>query len=245
MASRLEGLDDELILDIFSHLRLQRKYGRDSANNYTDSEESRPNFHSLCLTSRRLFTVANHLLYSDAFTSDSRECEPVSLPQILRTIVHNPSLGAQIECFEHKIVHDDFEGSCELIYYNTCYDSFPWKTYYNSPAQLALLLRLAPLVTQVYIDVASHAATPFIEMLSFETEGQCYGQRTINHHGFGRLERITMSTLYDTSGEGEFTTSSSLPVEFIQSLPLLRHCSYNGLRYAPDERVKLSDVFLF
>jgi hypothetical protein len=122
MPNRLEQLPDELVLGIFSHLRPLRKetYEDFEATSVTEAHQA---LTSLCLTSKRLSTIATPILYSDAIVSQPDELGPAQISQLLRTIIRDPVRGQQIAYIEHISIQ---------CHQHICAYEYDHKQYYES-----------------------------------------------------------------------------------------------------------------
>jgi hypothetical protein len=175
----LESLADELLLEVFRHLRLARKLTNDDYFQPTGIAEARACFTSLCLTSKRLCNIARPFIYGDLVTSESGRFEAhvaVRISRALRTIMRNPALASNIDYIEHNFTECGDEFDKQHSAYKAYYTSAEWKDHrvqlkstasstwagddlktwekqlnrYPEVAQLALLLALAPNVTHIH-----------------------------------------------------------------------------------------------
>jgi hypothetical protein len=178
MARMLERLPDELLLEVFRRLLPLRKdyHGVDHFFDLGSVGAHQP-LTSLCLTSKRLSIVATPLLYSDVIVSQKRNQYQISL--LLRTILHNPVRGQQIKHIEHKLLSIYDWPRRDQCRYMQHYKSLTWAEHrknlqsmalqlwsneklkfweslldvYPDLAQLILLLRRSPNITQISTDM--------------------------------------------------------------------------------------------
>jgi hypothetical protein len=104
---RLSTLPDELMLEIFSHLRPARLQGRaiDSGDIYgpgTSSKISLLTFHALCLTSKHLTDLATLELYGNMVLSSDRRLDRVEcILNHVAMIASKPFLGRHLLYIQH------------------------------------------------------------------------------------------------------------------------------------------------
>ena len=250
----LESLADELILEVFMHLRLVRKNSHEDHYESTGVEEARASFSSLCFTSKRLSTIAQPMLYCDMVTSETGEGKrPVRISQALRTLMRKPKLAYNIVYVEHMLPDCDSDecrkGCAHKSYYgsqdwkNHCASMEPvacsvwtdpdldkWKTLLNlypEMAQLALLLRLAPSITHIYADLFFHGTLAFVSLLA--AHGKANGDHRGHDHGFKRLEKVCICSKTDYESARPPIPWFSEFAAFLQSLPLRHYAHDEGM----------------
>ncbi|KAH7091929.1 hypothetical protein FB567DRAFT_613641 [Paraphoma chrysanthemicola] len=255
--SKLESLADELILEVLRHLRSSRKERYEMQSNSTDIEGRSTTFSSLCSTSKRLSSIATPFLYSDIIVATNQQFEPRRILQIIRTLSDNPPLARHVNYIEHTIITCK-EGFSSKFYQGyereKYYSSADWDlgrrtlkfaasrvwtgTYhklwtsvleaYPEMALVALLLRLTPCVSHVYLDLFSHGSSEFWQLLS--SDDNTDGNHGFTNSFFGQLKRIYANFQREAQ---RTTRARALPsfarfTQFLQSLPELHFLSHSG-----------------
>jgi hypothetical protein len=247
MPNRLEQLPDELVLGIFSHLRPLRKetYEDFEATSVTEAHQA---LTSLCLTSKRLSTIATPILYSDAIVSQPDELGPAQISQLLRTIIRDPVRGQQIAYIEHISIQCH-QHICAYEYdHKQYYESAIWTEHrkhiqsvarrfwngerleswgellrsYPDQAQLVLLLRLCPNITHIYVGMIRRVYGWCLNLLS-TYHSDAYPPT--GEYGFSRLEKVCIDTMKGWSDRGDRGPSPDSSEDlsgFLQALPSLR-----------------------
>jgi hypothetical protein len=250
MASYLDGLPDELILEIYKHLRPARKYGqddngRDKYGGGINPEQPLVTFASLCLTSKHLGKIANPELYASIRNRDGpRKNILRRIFGFLDAIIRKPLLGHQVSYIEHQF---DWCDKSEL--YKTYITGYDWSIHYKAlklaasnvwdaellsfwdellmthpeQAQLVLLLAQAPNVSHIVIDIFDRTFPTFASLLNLDPN--IITQHRSGVHRFERLERVTYYSRDDWYFEVRpFSFERYITIlRSLQSFPALRH----------------------
>jgi hypothetical protein len=251
MPSMLERLPDELLLEIFSYLRPLRKETNQDSYIVTERSKSQA-ITSLCLSSKRLSVIATPMLYSDVVLLQPEDLKQDKISLFLRTVLQNPVRGQQVTYFEHKLVecsylmcglncdHEQYHKTSIWIEHHEliqCVASKLWegrrlqtweKLLGASPsfAQLILLLRYSPNVTQIYIDMSSRAYDWCLDLLSMQT---CTQDSSVDSSELSRLEKVCIYSRDDWDYNGRSDINPSICesfYSFLQQLPSLRHYAH-------------------
>lgn len=103
--SLLEQLPDELVVEISTRLRPDRKgksYHEDEDSDDWGMKPAQKTTLALTLTSKRISIIATPLLYLDVSSSAIVDSAPGRITYLIRTIIFNPLCGQQIQHLDHK-----------------------------------------------------------------------------------------------------------------------------------------------
>ena len=206
MASRLESLPDELILEIFGYVRPIRTHFEHYGKRRREQFKALNCLASLRLTSKPLSTIATPLLFSDAILSERHDDSTNRLSALLEIVIHKPELGGHIHYLKHNLEafssaerdDEDSQWQKQRTEFQLAAAEFwagedleNWnKDLMVIPvqAQLTLLLLLAPNITSMHIELFTHATTHFQSLLGFGDGLKSSSPSRI--HAFARLERM-------------------------------------------------------
>ncbi|KAF2030396.1 hypothetical protein EK21DRAFT_111919 [Setomelanomma holmii] len=192
-------------------------------------------FSALCLTSKRLSTIATPFLHTDLVTTEKEHSKPRQLSQVLRVITQRPHLATHIGYVEHILTDRDAYVCAENRAHEELYTSNTWSELdaifsaaaarfwngdffetwknllqdYPEMAQLALLLE------------------PFFRLLS--AKGAAIGQHTSAVHGIEGLEKIFVNYQEHLDQWGPPRPWYTQFLRLLQSLPVLRHYAHDEL----------------
>jgi hypothetical protein len=252
MESKLEGLADELQLEIFYHLRFVSEDGPKSHMLSNTAGEARSSFSSLCRTSKRLRVIAESFLYGEAVTSDidgARFAHRIS--RLLRITMERPALAAKIQSVEHDLIECGYKFKKSDAMFRSFYDSTEWNEHSarmhtaaeetwtgdilkvwkrqlrRNPelAQFGLLLRLCPNITNFHTQMLHEGASAFSTLLASDTKTDAIQHRS--QSAFGKLEKVSIQSVAkrdDIDGHSQWFSQFA---SFLQGLPSLRHYSHD------------------
>lgn len=178
---------------------------------------------SLRRTSKRLRVVAESFLYGEAVTSDvdgARFAHRIS--RLLLTTMERPALAAKIQSVEHDLAECGYKFKKSDAVCRSFYDSTEWnehstrmhtaaeKTWTGdilkvwkrqlrrNPelAQLALLLRLCPNITNSHTQMFHEGATAFLTLLASNIKTDAIQHRS--QSAFGKLEKVSIQSVLMT-----------------------------------------------
>jgi hypothetical protein len=118
MASRLERLADELILNVFEHLRPEQMRNHD-ATIKSQRANSIADLHSFCFVSRRLSLIVTAALFSEAVGSGPYEYQNDRTSPLLRMFMRNPDLAKHVTVVEYEQQRYIYRRQCGLECNNT------------------------------------------------------------------------------------------------------------------------------
>jgi hypothetical protein len=257
MASVLERLPDELLLEICSHLRPLRKETNQDSYIATDRGKNQA-ITSLCLTAKRLSIIATPMLYSDVVLLHQDDLKQDKISLFLRTILRNPMRGQQIRYVEHESVEysdkkfylgydheQDHETSIWAEYHELIQSAASkswdgrrlqsWKKLLGaSPnlAELILLLRYTPNLTHICLDMIIQTYDWCFGLLCMRT---CAQDPSVGSPELSRLEKVCIYFREDWDYDDRSDTTPSRSeglYSFLQQLPSLRNYAH---KYASGE----------